>query len=81
MTAKCLWIESSNFARHRLLGIAITCPRYGAGRSVTPGQHFLVPLKHVESLTAAEDEVWEEIQRFKVVCEPVLPRTARMSCL
>jgi hypothetical protein len=69
MTAKCWWwIESSNFARYRLLALGdhvslVMAPDHLA---VTAGQHFyLVPLKHVESLTAAEDDVWEEIQRFQ----------------
>jgi hypothetical protein len=69
MTAKCWWwLESSNFARHRLLALGdhvslVMAPDH---LSVKPGQHFyLVPLKHVESLTAAEDDVWEEIQRFQ----------------
>jgi hypothetical protein len=69
MTSKCWWwLESSTFVRHRLLALGdhvslVMAPHQNA---VTAGHHFyLVPLKHTESLTAAEDDVWEEIQRFQ----------------
>jgi hypothetical protein len=76
MTAKCWWwIDSSNFARHRLLALRSRVLAWRGSVSNTRSTLYLVPLKHVESLTAAEDEVWEEIQRFQSSLRTCLPRT------
>ena len=53
-------------------------------------QCYLVPLKHSESFASCEDEVWDEVQRFKtslrsmfkkdgmgvLFCETILPTKA-----
>lgn len=69
ITAKCWWwLESSNFSRHRLLALGnhVSLVMAPPNLSLTDYNHFyIVPLKHTESLTGAEDEVWDEIQRFQ----------------
>jgi hypothetical protein len=69
ITSKCWWwLESSTFARHRLLALGnhVSLVMAPDNLAVVPANHFyIVPLKHTESLTATEDEVWEEIIRFQ----------------
>ena len=54
---------------------------------LVPNQCYLVPIQHSEAFVSCEDEVWDEIQRFKtslrtmfqkeklgiLFCETVLP--------
>ena len=93
ITSKCWWwLESGNFARHRLLALGnhVSLVMAPSNLSLTPGQHFyLVPIKHVESLAACEEEVWDEVVRFQsslrvlyrqqgrdvLFCETVLPQS------
>ena len=87
------WIESNQFDRRRLvaLGNHVCLAMAPLALSLIKGQHFyLVPLQHVESMAAAEDEVWDEIIRFQsslralfatqnlslVFFETVLPNTS-----
>ena len=68
LTARCWWwLESSSFARHRLLALGdhvslVLCPSHLA---LTRGHCLLVPIKHSDSFRSCEDEVWDEVQRFR----------------
>lgn len=93
IATKCWWwLESTQFAKHRLLALGnfVSLVMAPANLSLTPGEHFyLVPIPHVESLAACEDEVWDEIVRFQsslralyesqdkgvLFCETVLPQS------
>lgn len=93
ISSKCWWwLDSSSFERHRLLALGdhVTMIMAPPNLSLTPGEHFyLVPIKHAESLTQCEDEVWDEIIRFQtslrnlyrsegkdvLFCETVLPNS------
>ena len=90
VTAKCWWwMESSSFERHRLLALGnhvsmVLCP---SNLSLVKDSCYLVPIRHAESFVACEDEVWDEVQRFRtslrrifgkqgmgvLFCETVLP--------
>ncbi|GKY98813.1 hypothetical protein MPSEU_000837400 [Mayamaea pseudoterrestris] len=62
------WIESKEFDRKRLvaLGNHVSLAMAPPSQSIHHGRHFyLVPLAHVESLAAAEPEVWDELARFQ----------------
>ncbi|GAX27832.1 hypothetical protein FisN_13Hh061 [Fistulifera solaris] len=69
LTSKCWWwLEAPTFDRHRLLvsGNHVTLVLAPSKLSLYPGEHFyLVPIQHVSSLAAADDQVWEEIERFQ----------------
>lgn len=69
ITAKCWWwMESSSFARHRLLALGDACSLVMAppNQSLVVGHHFyIVPIPHAESLTACDETVWEEIRNFQ----------------
>lgn len=69
LTSKCWWwLEAPTFDRHRLLasGNHVSLVLAPPKLSLTPGEHFyLVPIHHVSSLAAADDQVWEEIGRFQ----------------
>jgi len=93
ITSRCWWwLESSTFARQRLLALGnhVSLAMAPSNLSLTPGQHlYIVPIKHVESLAACEDEVWDEVVRFQtslralyrqqgkdvLFCETVLPQS------
>jgi len=90
ITAKCWWwMESPAFERHRLLALGnhvslVLCP---SNMALTEDSCYLVPLRHAESFRACEEEVWDEVQRFRTAlrrmfaaagrgvlfCETVLP--------
>jgi hypothetical protein len=83
--AKCWWwLESPQFHRQRLLAlgnhVSLIMPPLNS--SLIHGQHFyLVPLQHVESLVAAEDDVWDEIQRFQTSLSQVFkPQGLELIC-
>jgi Protein similar to CwfJ C-terminus 2/Protein similar to CwfJ C-terminus 1 len=62
------WMESGRFPRYRLLALGnhVSMVLAPSSRSLIPGEHvFLVPIAHVPSLTACEDDVWDEIVRFQ----------------
>lgn len=67
--SKCWWwLESSQFAKHRLvsLGNHVSLVMAPLNLSLTAGRHlYIVPIKHAESLVACEEEVWDEIKRFQ----------------
>lgn len=69
LTSKCWWwLEAPTFDRNRLLasGQHVSLVLAPPKLSLTPGEHFyLVPIQHVSSLAAADDQVWEEIGRFQ----------------
>jgi len=89
-TARCWWwMESSRFEKHRLLALGnhvslILCP---SNLALVADSCYLVPIRHAESFVSCEDEVWDEVQRFKtslrkmfakqgmgvLFCETVLP--------
>ena len=93
ITSKCWWwLESTSFSKQRLLALGnyVSLVMAPSNLSLTPGQHFyVVPIQHVESLAACEDEVWDEIVRFQsslrelyraenkevLFCETVLPQS------
>lgn len=61
------WIESQSFAKQRLLALGdfmslVLVPTH---LQLVPYQCYLVPIQHSESFVSCEDEVWEEVQRFK----------------
>ena len=90
ITSRCSWwMESSSFQKHRLLSLGdhvslIYVPSHDA---LVGSQCFLVPVKHAESFASCEDEVWDEVARFRtslrrmfakegkgvLFCETVLP--------
>ena len=91
ITNKCWWwMESASFPKHLLLSLGdhvslVLVPPHIA---LVPGHVYLVPVKHAESFVNCEDDVWDEIQRFRnsirkmyhtkdnssvLFCETVLP--------
>ena len=68
ITSRCWWwMESSSFQKHRLLSLGdhvslILVPSHNA---LVNCQCFLVPVQHAESFSSCEDEVWEEVARFR----------------
>jgi hypothetical protein len=74
ITAKCSWwLESSSFAKHRLLALGnhVTLVMAPPNASLVAGHHFyLVPIKHAESFVSCDDNdnggdaVWDEVRRF-----------------
>eukprot|EP00550_Attheya_septentrionalis_P011020 CAMPEP_0198305910 /NCGR_PEP_ID=MMETSP1449-20131203/58149_1 /TAXON_ID=420275 /ORGANISM="Attheya septentrionalis, Strain CCMP2084" /LENGTH=440 /DNA_ID=CAMNT_0044008455 /DNA_START=70 /DNA_END=1392 /DNA_ORIENTATION=- len=91
ITSKCWWwMESGpSFSKHMLLSLGdhvslVLAPPHLA---LTKNHCYLVPLKHAESFVSCEDEVWDEVQRFRtslrhmfraqgkgvLFCETVLP--------
>mmetsp|Transcript_11309 Transcript_11309/g.17121 ORF Transcript_11309/g.17121 Transcript_11309/m.17121 type:complete len:471 (-) Transcript_11309:1061-2473(-) len=91
ITNKCWWwIESETFQKHRLisLGDHVSLVLVPSHLQLVPNQLFLVPVNHAEAFVSCEDEVWDEVQRFKtslramfkkehgmglLFCETVLP--------
>ena len=67
--SKCWWwLESSQFDKQRLVsqGEHVSLVMAPFNRSLKNGHHFyLVPVKHSESFTACEYDVWDEVQRFQ----------------
>ncbi len=90
ITSRCWWwMESSSFQKHRLVSLGdyvslVFVPRHCA---LVPSQCYLVPVQHAESFASCEEEVWEEVLRFRTAlrnmfakegkgvlfCETVLP--------
>lgn len=90
VTSRCWWwLESSSFQKHRLLSLGdhVSLIYVPSHEALVGSQCFLVPVKHAESFASCEDEVWDEIARFRtslrdlfakedkgvLFCETVLP--------
>lgn len=68
ITNKCWWwIESESFEKHRLLALGdhVSLVFVPSHLQLVQNQCYIVPLKHAESFVSCEDEVWDEVQRFK----------------
>jgi hypothetical protein len=90
ITSRCWWwMESSSFQKHRLLSLGdhVSLIYVPSHEALVGSQCYLVPVKHAESFASCEDEVWDEIARFRtslrhvfakedkgvLFCETVLP--------
>eukprot|EP00557_Chaetoceros_sp_GSL56_P004031 CAMPEP_0176505014 /NCGR_PEP_ID=MMETSP0200_2-20121128/16260_1 /TAXON_ID=947934 /ORGANISM="Chaetoceros sp., Strain GSL56" /LENGTH=490 /DNA_ID=CAMNT_0017904523 /DNA_START=2380 /DNA_END=3852 /DNA_ORIENTATION=+ len=83
------WMESSSFQKHRLLSLGdyVSLVFVPSHLALVEFQCYLVPIKHSESFACCEDEVWDEVTRFRtclrnmfakegkgvLFCETVLP--------
>ncbi|GFH54255.1 hypothetical protein CTEN210_10731 [Chaetoceros tenuissimus] len=68
ITSRCWWwMESSNFQKHRLisLGDYVSLVLVPSHNALVESQCYLVPVQHAESFASCEDEVWEEVHRFR----------------
>eukprot|EP00536_Pseudo-nitzschia_multiseries_P010404 jgi/Psemu1/242929/estExt_Genewise1.C_3180006 len=79
ITSMCSWwIQSSSFARHRLLafGKHVALMMAPPSASLVPGhQFYLVPLKHAPSMVDCDDaDVREEIKLFRTSLENMYAR-------
>jgi|AntRauTorckE5430_2_1112549.scaffolds.fasta_scaffold02495_4 hypothetical protein len=90
ITSRCAWwMESSSFQKHRLLSLGdhVSLTYVPSHDALVGSQCYLVPVKHAESFASCEDEVWDEVARFRtslrnmfakegkgvLFCETVLP--------
>ena len=80
ITQKCWWwMESSSFEKHRLLALGnhvslMLCP---SNLALTEYSCYLVPIRHAESFRACEDEVWDEVQRFRTSLRQMFAKTGQ----
>ena len=80
ITQKCWWwMESSSFEKHRLLALGnhvslLLCP---SNLALTEYSCYLVPIRHAESFRACEDEVWDEVQRFRTSLRRMFAKTGQ----
>ena len=80
ITQKCWWwMESSSFEKHRLLALGnhvslMLCP---SNLALTDYSCYLVPIRHAESFRACEDEVWDEVQRFRTSLRQMFAKTGQ----
>jgi len=90
ITNKCWWwLESSSFRKHTLLSLGnhVTLVLMPSHRSIVEFQCCIVPIQPAESFVSCDDEVWDEVHRFRtslrnmfrkegkavLFCESVLP--------
>jgi len=90
ITNKCSWwMESGSFRKHMLLSLGdhVSLVLVPSHSQLVKSQCYLVPIKHAEAFVSCEDEVWDEVGRFKsslgamfrkegkgvLFCETVLP--------
>jgi hypothetical protein len=61
------WMESNSFEKHRLiaLGNYVSLVMVPSHLALVPDHCWLVPIQHSESFVACENEVWDEVARFK----------------
>lgn len=80
ITNRCWWwMESSSFEKHRLLALGnhvslMLCP---SNLALTDYSCYLVPIRHAESFRACEDEVWDEVQRFRTSLRRMFAKTGQ----
>mmetsp|Transcript_21438 Transcript_21438/g.50584 ORF Transcript_21438/g.50584 Transcript_21438/m.50584 type:complete len:487 (+) Transcript_21438:128-1588(+) len=80
ITNKCWWwMEAASFQRHRLLALGnhvylMLCP---SNLALTELSCYLVPIQHAESFRACEDEVWDEVQRFRTSLRRMFAKTGQ----
>jgi len=80
ITNKCWWwMESALFEKHRLLALGnhvslMLCP---SNLALTELSCYLVPIGHAESFRACEEEVWDEVQRFRTSLRRMFAKTGQ----
>mmetsp|Transcript_2671 Transcript_2671/g.3846 ORF Transcript_2671/g.3846 Transcript_2671/m.3846 type:complete len:388 (-) Transcript_2671:56-1219(-) len=68
ITQKCWWwLQSGSFSKFLMiaLGDHVSLVLAPGHLSLVEGHCYLVPVKHAQSFCACENEVWEEISRFR----------------